>query len=436
MHMARRAAAWAAWAEWTCNTGRGRPPPKAGDVERERASARSFFVGASRPQVLDLEKGKFEGIGIDDVVLDACEPGVGLVLVQFGNPRRPAGFFELQPAVEQWHDDIIIFVAMPACFRAGRESKFRDPHVRLVDLDGCNSLGATGHNGFLSVGGIVGSEAKADSATRASAQGRRSPERTIRFVWLHSRRVRMSFRRAREGCRNEQGICALGRCWFAVLHCFARSGSDAVRGQTATISPRLPLARDSMHVKLSAASDSGGTSRAVNWSARQYVQFEDERTRPVRDLLAALPAIVARTVIDVGCGPGNSTELLAARFSGAAVSGLDSSTDMIAAARRRLPGLQFDLTDVEKWVYESDAGNASGDAGAAAGAAPFDVILANAVLHWVPDHARLFPALAAKLAPGGALAVQMPDNLGEPAHCLMREIAADGPWAAKLSAAA
>jgi quercetin dioxygenase-like cupin family protein len=91
------------------------------------------------------------------------------MLVQFGDPRRPAGLFELQPAVEQWHDDIVIFVAMPACFRAWRESKFRDPHMRLVDLDGCNSLGATGHNGFLSVGGIVGSEAKADSATCASA---------------------------------------------------------------------------------------------------------------------------------------------------------------------------------------------------------------------------------------------------------------------------
>lgn len=167
-----------------------------------------------------------------------------------------------------------------------------------------------------------------------------------------------------------------------------------------------------MHVKPS----------AVNWSARQYVQFEDERTRPVRDLLAALPAIVARSAIDVGCGPGNSTELLAARFAGAAVSGFDSSADMIAAARRRLPGLQFDLADVEKWVYET------GDR--------YDVILANAVLHWLPDHARLFPALAAKLAPGGALAAQMPDNLGEPAHCLMREIAAHGPWAAKLSTAA
>jgi trans-aconitate 2-methyltransferase len=191
-----------------------------------------------------------------------------------------------------------------------------------------------------------------------------------------------------------------------------------------------------MRVKLSAASDSGGTSRAMSWSARQYVQFEDERTRPVRDLLAALPAIDARAVIDIGCGPGNSTELLAARFAGAAVSGLDSSADMVAAARRRLPGLRFDLADVERWAYESNSGNATDAGNATDGAAPFDVILANAVLQWVPDHARLFPALAAKLAPGGALAVQMPDNLGEPAHLLMREIAADGPWAAKLTAAA
>jgi len=177
-----------------------------------------------------------------------------------------------------------------------------------------------------------------------------------------------------------------------------------------------------MQVKPSAAADSVGTSRATTWSARQYVQFEDERTRPVRDLLAALPAVDARSVIDIGCGPGNSTELLAARFAGAAVSGFDSSEDMIAAARRRLPGVRFDLADVERWAYESGTS--------------FDVILANAVLQWVPDHARLLPALAAKLAPGGALAVQMPDNLGEPAHRLMREIAADGRWAAKLTAAA
>jgi trans-aconitate 2-methyltransferase len=155
----------------------------------------------------------------------------------------------------------------------------------------------------------------------------------------------------------------------------------------------------------------------LSWSAKQYVAFEDERTRPVHDLLAALPAIDAHSAIDLGCGPGNSTEALAARYPQADVSGIDSSSDMIEAARRRLPHLHFAVEDLQAW---QDAG-------------PFDVILANAVLQWVAHHEALLPALIAKLAPGGALAVQMPDNLDEPAHRLMREVAADGPWAAKLA---
>jgi trans-aconitate 2-methyltransferase len=158
----------------------------------------------------------------------------------------------------------------------------------------------------------------------------------------------------------------------------------------------------------------------MRWSAKQYVTFEDERNRPVRDLLSALPDIEARSIIDLGCGPGNSTELLAARFPGAAVSGFDSSSDMIAAARRRLPQVQFAIADIETW---SDPG-------------PFDVILANAVLQWVPNHSRLLPALLARLTSGGGLAIQMPDNLDSPAHRLMRETAADGPWAQALAAAA
>jgi trans-aconitate 2-methyltransferase len=157
----------------------------------------------------------------------------------------------------------------------------------------------------------------------------------------------------------------------------------------------------------------------MSWSAKQYVTFEDERTRPARDLVAALPAIEARSVIDLGCGPGNSTEILAQRFPGAAVRGIDSSPDMIAAARARMPRAQFDVMGIEDW---KDPG-------------PFDVILANAVLHWVPDHARLLPELVAKLGKGGGLAIQMPDNLDGPAHRLMREVAADGPWSGKLAAA-
>jgi trans-aconitate 2-methyltransferase len=158
----------------------------------------------------------------------------------------------------------------------------------------------------------------------------------------------------------------------------------------------------------------------MSWSAKQYVAFEDERTRPARDLLAAIPAGDVRSAIDIGCGPGNSTQLLVERFAGATVRGLDSSSDMIDAARKRLPQVQFDIAGIDTW---NDNG-------------PFDVIFANAVLQWLPDHGALFPSLVNKLSQGGTLAIQMPDNLNEPSHRLMREVAAAGPWASKLVGAA
>jgi trans-aconitate 2-methyltransferase len=157
----------------------------------------------------------------------------------------------------------------------------------------------------------------------------------------------------------------------------------------------------------------------MSWSAAQYLTFEDERTRPVRDLLAAIPEIAAKLAVDIGCGPGNSTERLAARLPDAEIIGLDSSPDMIAAARKRLPHLRFEIESIDAWAAPG----------------PFDVILANAVLQWLPDHATLFPSLAGRLSVGGSLAVQMPDNLDEPAHRLMRDIAAEGPWAEKLAPA-
>ncbi len=158
----------------------------------------------------------------------------------------------------------------------------------------------------------------------------------------------------------------------------------------------------------------------MSWSAAQYSSFENERTRPVRDLLHAVPTTEARRVIDLGCGPGNSTEVLAARFPAAEISGLDLSPDMIAAARKRLPALRFDLGGIDTWDPPDR----------------FDVILANAVLQWVPQHETLLPRLMRKLASGGSLAVQMPDNLEEPAHRLMRQVAAEGPWRQKLAGAA
>ena len=94
---------------------------------------------------------------------------------------------------------------------------------------------------------------------------------------------------------------------------------------------------------------------------------------------------------------------------------------MVEAARKRLPGHSFEVRDLRHWVASPDPGQA-----------PLDVILANAVLHWIPDHARVLPALLAKLSRGGCLAIQMPDNLDEPAQRAMRELAAGGPWRSKL----
>lgn len=155
----------------------------------------------------------------------------------------------------------------------------------------------------------------------------------------------------------------------------------------------------------------------MSWSAGQYAVFEDERTRPARDLLAGVRLSAVRCALDLGCGPGNSTELLAQRFPQADITGVDSSPDMIAKARARLPALRFEVADVRDRARTAD------------------LIFANAVLQWLPGHAELLPALLARLAPGGCLAVQMPDNLHDPAHQLMQRVADGGPWQEKLAAA-
>lgn len=155
----------------------------------------------------------------------------------------------------------------------------------------------------------------------------------------------------------------------------------------------------------------------MTWSSKQYSTFEQERTRPVRDLVAAIPAQNVRVAVDLGCGPGNSTEVLADRFPQARVTGLDSSDDMVEAARKRLPKIGFDVADIDTWNPAEE----------------FDVILANASLQWLPDHSALYPRLVSKLRVGGSLAIQTPDNLEEPAHRLAREVASNGPWAHKIA---
>lgn len=148
------------------------------------------------------------------------------------------------------------------------------------------------------------------------------------------------------------------------------------------------------------------------WSAGQYVKFEDERTRPARDLLAQVPLERIERAIDLGCGPANSTELIVERYGAAGVSGLDSDENMLEAARKRMPGTTFVKADLATWRPEE----------------PVDLLFANAVFQWLPDHLEIFDHLMDGLKRGGVLAIQMPDNLTEPNHLMMEETAKNGPW--------
>jgi trans-aconitate 2-methyltransferase len=156
---------------------------------------------------------------------------------------------------------------------------------------------------------------------------------------------------------------------------------------------------------------------AEDWSARQYLKFEDERTRPPRDLLAQIPLTNPKRVVDLGCGPGNSTELLIGRFPNAEIIGIDSSPDMLRQARERLPRCRFVEGDLATWMPGQGT----------------DLLFGNAVFQWVPDHSTVLARLLQALPSGGVLAVQMPDNMREPALMAMDKVAASGPWAAALA---
>jgi len=145
------------------------------------------------------------------------------------------------------------------------------------------------------------------------------------------------------------------------------------------------------------------------WNAAQYLKFGDERTRPSRELAARIDAAQPARVIDLGCGPGNSTEVLAQRWPGAAITGLDNSAPMIEAAQATHPRYRWVAADIADWA-------------ATEGGETFDVVFSNAALQWVPDHASLLPRLLRRVAQGGALAFQMPAH-DSPAHRLMRGLA-------------
>ena len=160
---------------------------------------------------------------------------------------------------------------------------------------------------------------------------------------------------------------------------------------------------------------------AFSWDPDRYLAYADERGRPFVDLIARIDAGGPRSVVDLGCGPGTLTSLLADRWPGADVVGLDSSPDMIAAATdsARSDGrVAFAVADLRTWSGEAD------------------VLVSNATLQWVPDHLDLLPRLVRQVTPGGWFAFQVPGNFGEPSHTIRAELAAEEPYAAHTAGVA
>jgi trans-aconitate 2-methyltransferase len=148
------------------------------------------------------------------------------------------------------------------------------------------------------------------------------------------------------------------------------------------------------------------------WNAHQYLKFADERTRPCRDLAAAIVLPRVRRIIDIGCGPGNSSRVLAERWPNAEITGLDSSQAMIEVAAREQPQYRWIVRDISEWAANEHE--------------HYDLVFSNAALQWVDDHGSLCPKLLRKLTPGGAVAAQIPANFDALPHRLMREIAPAG----------
>jgi trans-aconitate 2-methyltransferase len=155
----------------------------------------------------------------------------------------------------------------------------------------------------------------------------------------------------------------------------------------------------------------------MSWNPTAYLKFADERTRPAAELLARVPSENPNRVADLGCGPGNSTALLVKRWPDAKTEGIDSSSAMIEAAKKSGVKADFALADIAAWKPD----------------AAYDVIFSNATYQWLQDHAALLPRLMGFVAPGGAFAFQVPNNQYAPSHTLMRDVAAQGPWAEKLA---
>jgi len=149
------------------------------------------------------------------------------------------------------------------------------------------------------------------------------------------------------------------------------------------------------------------------------MQFAKERTQPALDLIHRISLQAPRQIIDLGCGPGNSTEALRRRWPDAAITGLDSSPAMIETARKTYPGGAWLVADARSWRAED----------------PVDLVFSNAMLQWLPDHASVCSHLLEQVKPGGALAIQAPAHYSMPLHSEIVAVSREPTWNERLEGA-
>jgi trans-aconitate 2-methyltransferase len=157
----------------------------------------------------------------------------------------------------------------------------------------------------------------------------------------------------------------------------------------------------------------------MNWDPAQYLKYAGERLRPALDLMARIPMEAPGTVFDLGCGTGNVTKMLADRWPQAQIIGVDNSTAMLVVARASTAG-----ETRREWI--------AADLATWAPAEPADVVFSNAALHWHDDHAALFPRIFGWVAPGGMLAIQMPDQYAAPSHVALAAVVSSARWRDRL----
>ena len=156
-----------------------------------------------------------------------------------------------------------------------------------------------------------------------------------------------------------------------------------------------------------------------NWNPAQYEKFLKDRTQPAFDLAGRLEDFAPNSILDLGCGPGNSTKVLKDKFPAARIIGADNSDEMLEKARRSYPDIEFINLDANGDLHEANE--------------TFDIVFSNACIQWLPNHSKLIPKLMALLNQNGVLAIQIPMQREHPVHIIMNELANTAKWGDKIT---